>query len=108
MVGATVRLFGGELLGSYQKRDGDIANVCLAAIPSGAGSCFTQVGAVITPVALTPREGDQKVWSVGYTYPLSRRTNLYISYADSDGEKSFNSLSTVDLKQYSVGLRHLF
>ena len=108
MFGVTVPLFGGSILASYQKRDGDIANVCLAAIPVGAGSCFTQVGAVITPVALTPREGDRKVWAIGYTYPLSRRTNLYISYSDSDGEKFYNSNATVDRKQYTVGMRHLF
>ncbi len=104
MVGVTVPLFGGSILASYQKRDGDIANVCLAPIAASASTCI--VGAV--PVALTPREGDRKVWSIGYTYPLSRRTNLYTSFSDSDGEKFYSGNATVDRKQYQVGIRHLF
>jgi GBP family porin len=106
--GVTVPLFGGQFLASYQKRDGDIANVCLAATPAGATSCFTQVGPVVTPVALTPREGDRKVWSIGYTYPLSRRTNLYATFSDSDGEKFYSNNPSIDLKQYQLGMRHLF
>jgi predicted porin len=108
MFGVTVPLFGGNLLASYQKRDGDIANVCLAATPVGATSCFTQVGPVITPVALTPREGERKVWAIGYTYPLSRRTNLYADFSDSDGEKFYQNNPTIDRKVYALGIRHLF
>ncbi len=98
MLGVTVPLLGGSLLASWQKRDGDIANVCLGTF-SAVGTCS---------VALTPREGDIEVWAVGYTYPLSRRTNLYINFSDRDGEKFYNNNATVDRRQYTMGMRHLF
>jgi len=99
MLGVTVPLLGGSLLGSYQKRDGDIVNTCLGAFVPATGLCA---------VALSPRERDIDVWAIGYTYPLSRRTNLYINYSDRDGEQSVNNNATIDRKQYTVGMRHLF
>jgi predicted porin len=86
MVGVSVPLLGGNLMASYQDRDGD-------------------------PVQLTPTtvdERDVSVWAIGYTYPLSRRTNLYINYSDTDGEKSLNNSTTFDRSQFTAGLRHLF
>lgn len=97
MLGATVPLLGGSLLASWQKRDGDIANVCLGTFVAGVCS-----------VALTPREIDVEVWAVGYSYPLSRRTNLYINFSDRDGEKFANNNATIDRRQYTMGIRHLF
>jgi GBP family porin len=97
--GVTVPLLGGQALASYQKRDGDIANVCLGTFAVATNICT---------VALTPREGDRKVWSIGYTYPLSRRTNLYGSFSDSDGEKFYQNNISIDARQYQVGIRHLF
>ena len=98
MLGVTVPLLGGSLLGSYQKRDGDIVNACFGG--------FTPAGACA--VALSPRERDIDVWAIGYTYPLSRRTNLYATFSDRDGEQSINNNATIDRKQYTVGVRHLF
>lgn len=105
MVGLSVPLFGGQLLGSYQDRSGDSVNVIL--------------GPTATPTNQFSRDRDRTVWGVGYMYPLSRRTNLYISYSDSDEDISSTNLApgsvttdisrpTVDRKQYSVGVRHLF
>ena len=86
MVGVTVPLFGGQLLGSYQSRNGDRAQV----------------------TATTYYEADVSVWAVGYTYPLSRRTNLYASWSDKNAEKSINAVTTLDRSQFTLGMRHLF
>jgi predicted porin len=50
---------------------------------------------------------DYNVWGIGATYNLSRRTNLYTSYAQRNAngtllDNSFNA------KQFAVGVRHLF
>lgn len=90
MLGVTVPLFGGSLLGSYQDRDGDPVAVTL-----GNGTSVT-------------RERDRTVWAIGYSYPLSRRTNLYVNYSDSDGEKSAQGSTTLDRSQATLGVRHLF
>ena len=99
MLGVTVPLFGGNLLGSYQKRDGDLVNVCLGVFVPATGLCS---------VPLQLRERDLDVWAIGYTYPLSRRTNLYINYSDRDGNKSVDNDTAIDRRQYTMGLRHLF
>ncbi len=101
MLGVTVPLFGGNVLGSYQKRDGDGVNVCLGVLVPAYWS--------LERVALQSRERDIDVWAIGYTYPLSRRTNLYINYSDRDGEHSVNNnAGIVPGKQYTMGIRHLF
>ena len=98
MAGVSVPLFGGSLLGSYQKRDGDSVAVCLSAVTSGP-----------CPVtAVANRQAERDVWAIGYAYPLSRRTNLYINFSDSDGEGALQGSTTVDRKQYTMGIRHLF
>ena len=105
MAGVSVNLFGATFMGSYQERDGDGVNVIL--------------GPVATPLNQFNRERDRKVWAVGATYPLSRRTNLYLTFSDSDEDLRNSSLApggaTTDIartandrKQYSVGFRHLF
>jgi predicted porin len=105
MVGVSVPLLGGSLLGSYQDRNGDPVTVVLGATP--------------TPLNQFTRERDREVWAIAYTYPLSRRTNLYINFSDSDEEIRNTNLvpgspttdiarATFDRKQYTVGMRHLF
>jgi len=104
MLGVSVPLFGGSLLGSYQDRDGDGVNVVL--------------GPTATPTNQFNRQRDRSVWAIGYAYPLSRRTNLYINFSDSDEELLNTNLATgvttdiaratVDRKQYTMGIRHLF
>jgi predicted porin len=86
MVGVTVPLFGGSLLASYQDRDGDPVRLSSGVID----------------------ERDLSVWAIGYTYPLSRRTNLYVSYSDKDGDKTLNNSTSSDRSQFTVGMRHLF
>ena len=98
MAGVTVPLLGGSVLGSYQKRSGDPVGVCLGT-QTAAGACS---------VALVTREANRDVWAIGYTYPLSRRTNLYLNFSDSDGENFLNNNIGVDRKQYTLGMRHLF
>ncbi len=56
MAGVTIPLFGGSLFGSYQDYNGDRVQ--------------------LTP--LTFDERDAKIYGIGYTYPLSRRTNIYV------------------------------
>ncbi|MBA2411475.1 MAG: porin [Burkholderiaceae bacterium] len=98
MAGLSVPILGGTLLGSYQRRSGDSVTTCLLA--STTAAC---------PVtALSTRERDRDVWAIGFTYPFSRRTNAYISFSDSDGEKFINNSATLDRREYTVGIRHLF
>lgn len=86
MVGVTVPLFGGQFLASYMDRDGD----------------------PVTLLSGVVDERDFTTWSLGYTYPLSRRTNLYANYSDTDGEKTLNNTSAWDRKMLTLGVRHLF
>ena len=99
MAGVTVPLFGGTFLASYQSRDGDPVGVCVGGLVAATGACA---------VPLTTRERDVREWAFAYTYPLSRRTNLYAKFSDRDGEKFVNNDSTIDRKQSTVGIRHLF
>ena len=89
MVGATVPLFGGQLLGLYQTRDGDQINIGTAAAP-------------------VLREADLSIWSIRYTYPLSRRTNIYTYWSSKDGKKSLDKVADQDRNQFTLGIRHLF
>lgn len=78
MLGATVPLGAGSLIGSFQNRDDK-----------------------------TTANKDGRVVSVGYTYPLSARTNVYTYLADVDG-KNGNDNAGIDSKEFAVGLRHTF
>jgi len=96
MLGVTVPLFGGQILGSYQYSDAD--NVTGTNV-NGAYSF----------------EPDYSVWGIGYSYPFSRRTNMYIGYAQQewDGNVSQSGVAAApsqrfDRKQFALGIRHLF
>jgi general bacterial porin, GBP family len=93
MLGVSIPLFGGSLFGSYQEYDGD--RVTLA------------VPVPVPPAAPAFDERDMKIWAIGYTYPLSRRTNLYAAYGDNDAKETINN-TALDRKSYSIGIRHLF
>ncbi|MGH6611191.1 MAG: porin [Burkholderiaceae bacterium] len=100
---------GGTLLGSYQRRNGDNATVCLNASTT-----------IVCPAAnVQTRNRDVRVWAIGYTYPFSRRTNLYVNFSDLDNEQrtvtftatgavATNTTAEAGRKQYTVGIRHLF
>jgi len=96
MFGVTVPLLGGQLLASYQDRSGDPVSVRIGTSP---------------PVT---RERDVEVWAIGYTYPLSRRTNLYGNYSMKNGEVFSTTAANVRTKtdlgndQLTFGIRHLF
>jgi len=81
LAGFTVPIGNANLLGSYQKRNGK---------------------------ALGTYEADRTVWAIGGTYNLSRRTNLYLSYADSDGKNTLNNNNAFDKKETTLGVRHVF
>lgn len=94
MAGITVPLFGGNLRGSYQYSDAKN-------IISG----------------LAQYEPDYSVWGIGFDYPFSRRTNLYVGYAQRewDGRVTQASGSALpqasqifDRAQFALGLRHNF
>jgi GBP family porin len=94
MFGVTVPLFGGSLLGSYQYSDAD--NIDTAAYQF---------------------EPDYSVWGIGYSYPFSRRTNMYIGYGQAEWDGSVRLTPTpsstapsqrFDRKQFALGIRHLF
>jgi predicted porin len=81
MLGVTVPLGSFRVIGDYQSRDGKRAGTF---------------------------EGDRNVWSIGTTYELSRRTNLYASYGNSSGEKSLATSNTYNTTQTAAGIRHRF
>jgi predicted porin len=81
MAGVSAPLGGGSLMASYNNRNGK------------------QQGTY---------EADLVRWGIAYSYPLSRRTNLYASYADNNGKKSLDNNPSYDYRQYTVGVRHLF
>lgn len=99
MLGVTVPLFGGNLLASYQMSDADMVTYG-------------------PPTARQQYEPDYNVWGIGYTYPFSRRTNLYVGYGQGEWDGTINSLATpgvnfsasdrFDYKQFALGIRHLF
>jgi len=98
MLGVTVPLFGGSLLASYQYSD--------------ASNIINTAGAQFEP--------DYSNWGIGYSYPFSRRTNMYVGYAQREwdgritataaaGGGTLNYMSQAfDKSQFAVGIRHLF
>ncbi len=94
MLGVTVPLLGGNIRASYQYSDAkNIIN------------------------GLAQFEPDYSVWGIGFDYPFSRRTNVYIGYAQRewDGRVTQASGSALpqasqifDRSQFAIGLRHLF
>lgn len=85
MVGLTAPVGPGLVRASYQTRDGD---------------------------ALGGVERDAKVWALGYMYSLSRRTDLYVTYADRKGEKSIvegpAANDAFNQTQFTLGVNHRF
>jgi predicted porin len=77
-----------KVFGSYQWLDAD-ANT---------------VGTGATAVKFEP---DYNVMAIGATYNLSRRTNLYASWASRDADGSLLG-NAVDSSQFAIGVRHLF
>ena len=57
--------------------------------------------------ATTNFEPDFNIWSLGATYNLSRRTNLYTSYASRNADGTLLE-NRANGKQFAVGVRHLF
>jgi predicted porin len=60
-------------------------------------------------------EPDYNVWGIGYSYPFSRRTNMYIGYGQAEWDGTITTTpATVapsqrfDRSQFAIGLRHLF
>ena len=74
-------------MASYQERDGD---------------------AVGTPAV----EGDGEVFAVGAKYALSRRTDLFLVYANSEGDKSLTSgvpaTDFANKQAIMMGINHRF
>ena len=56
-------------------------------------------------------DADAKQWALGYTYDLSKRTNLYTSYAKVNNDAKSKIVSTVaggSASTFNVGIRHKF
>ena len=90
MAGVTWKLGAFTLLGSYQWSGAD--GQSYTTVPGGPVFNF---------------DPDFSIFGIGGTYNLSRRTNLYASYAarNADGTLLDNSFN---YKQLAVGVRHLF
>jgi predicted porin len=87
MVGLSAPLGAFTFMASYQERDGDAIGV---------------------PAV----EGDGKVWAVGSKYALSRRTDLFLVFADTKGEKSLSegvaATDAANRKSLMMGVNHRF
>jgi len=75
-------------------------------------------GSILKPLNLGEPKAD--TWGIAYTYPMSKRTNLYATWGmvnnNSDGayalvysQSSYKAASTgADLSAFAVGVRHVF
>lgn len=88
MAGISAPLAGGSLLASYQ-----YANANSVSYGTATGTANF--------------EPDYSVWGLGFAYPLSMRTNLYLGYGQVSAKGSLSS-TQVDRQQSSLGLRHRF
>jgi predicted porin len=88
MLGASAPLFGGFLLGSYQWSD--------------AKNIQRRVGNAVVSF-----EPDYNVWGIGYWYPFSPRTNIYVGYGQRSAKGTLVS-EVIDRDQFALGLRHKF
>jgi len=84
LLGVTWKIGNAALLASYQALDAD--------------------GQTIAGVNFEP---DYTIWSIGGTYNLSKRTNLYASYASRDADGTLTS-DAFNAQQFAIGVRHLF
>lgn len=62
---------------------------------------------VATGTSRTNFEPDFTIWGIGGTYNLSRRTNLYASYAWRSADGTLTG-ANFDAQQLAIGVRHLF
>ena len=90
MLGVTWKLGAFTLLGSYQWSGAD--GQSYTTVPGGPTFNF---------------DPDFSVFGIGATYSLSRRTNLYTSYAARDANGSLVD-NSFNYKQFAMGVRHLF
>jgi predicted porin len=88
MLGVSAPLAGGSLLASYQSADADSQRYATAT----GNANF---------------DPDYTVWGVAFTYPLSKRTNVYLGYGQVSAKGSLSS-TQVDRQQSALGLRHRF
>ena len=95
--------------GTYRYVDGFKANAYMlgATVPVGATGSLFASWQHVSPNndSLTGGDANMNVWSVGYTYDLSKRTNLYAygSYA-----KNYAFIDDVKSTAVGVGIRHRF
>jgi len=90
LLGGSWKIGAFSVIASWQMANGDSQNYCAPTNPPG---CATF-------------DPDYDIWSLGGTWNLSRRTNLYASYAQRNADGSLPI--SFDLKQFAFGVRHLF
>jgi len=88
MAGVSVPLGRASLLASYQYANADSVSYATA---SGTANF----------------EPDYAVWGLGFSYPYSLRTNVYLGYGQVSAKGSLSS-TQVDRQQAAMGLRHRF
>ena len=94
MLGVSVPVFGGSLLGSYQY--------------ANAKNQINASGAQFEP--------DYSVWGIGYAYPFSIRTSMYVGYAHREWDGNIavaagqiqNVADSFDRSQFALGFFHKF
>ena len=93
MLGATWNIGAFSVFGSWQKQDADSKPIN---VPCAGGPC---------PSANFDPDFD--IWALGGTWNLSRRTNLYASWASRNASGSLID-NSFNAKQLAIGMRHLF
>jgi len=91
LLGGSWKIGAFTVIASWQMQDADSQTYCAPTTPPGCANF----------------DPDFDIWSIGGTWSLSRRTNLYASYAQRNADGSFSS-DAFDGKQFALGMRHLF
>ncbi len=88
------------------------ANVVAAGISVPIGAHTVLAGFQMRTDETSGRSDDAKqeldVWSLGYTYTLSKRTNLWAYVNERRGDKGLDQDLNFDRRQFGLGLRHMF
>ena len=73
---------------------------------------FTRIDDDTVVSAAAGTVGDVKQWAIAYNHDLSKRTGLYVAYAnttqDDNSRKAFAAVNGADVKEFTLGIRHKF
>lgn len=102
MLGVSAPLGTGTVLASYARhdqREGAVGSIAGGRALAGAGAGTPRIGVDAAGAAI-----DYDQVAIGYSHPLSKRTNLYTSYSRLNAKPN----AAVDGNIFNAGVRHQF